>query len=69
MADYEQLRKVVEDLVQVMHVQAKDLEKLVEHIEQGTGHLGYQHQFSVVASALSELHLRVQKLSGPPAGR
>jgi len=69
MIDYEQLRKVVEDLVEVMHLQARELEKLVEYIEQGSGHLGYQHQFSVVASELSELHLRVQKLGGPPARR
>jgi hypothetical protein len=62
MADYEPLRKAVEDLIDVLHLQAKELEKLVERVEQVTGHLGYQHQLSVVASALSELHVRVVKL-------
>jgi hypothetical protein len=63
MADYESLRQVVEDLIGVMHLQAKELEKLVDRVEQVAGHLGYQHQFSVVASELSELHLRIKNLS------
>jgi hypothetical protein len=71
MADGEQLRQIVEDLIEVMHLQAKELEKLVEHVEQVAGHLGYQHQLPVVASELSELHVRIKKLgrlTGPAAG-
>jgi hypothetical protein len=67
MVDGEQLRQIVEDTIEVMHLQAKELEKLVEHVEQVAGHLGYQHQFSVIASELSELHVRIKKLS-PLAG-
>jgi len=67
MADCEQLRQIVEDLVEVMHLQAKELEKLVEHLEQVVGHLSYQHQLSVVASELSELHIRVKKLASSSA--
>lgn len=63
MRTHEELRKIVEDLVDVMHTQAKELEKLVAHIEQVAGHVGYRHEFSVVASELSELHLRVKKLA------
>jgi hypothetical protein len=66
MADHEQLRKIVEDLIDVMHLQAKEMEKLVDHIEQATGHLGYQTQFSVIASELSELHIRIRKHGLPP---
>jgi hypothetical protein len=62
MTDNEQLRQIVADLIEVMHLEAKELEKLIEHVEQAAGHLGYQHQFSVVASELSELHVRINKL-------
>ncbi len=61
----ENLQKIVADLIGVMHMQAKELEKLVEHVQQVAGRLGYQHQFSVIASELSELHVRAQKLTPP----
>jgi hypothetical protein len=66
MAESEELRQIVEDLIGAMHLQAKELEKLVERVEQVAGHLGYQHQLSIVASELSELHVRVKNLSKPP---
>jgi hypothetical protein len=66
MSDCEQLRQIVEDLVDVLHLQARELESLVEHVEQVAGRLDYQHQFSLVASELSELHVRIKKLSPPP---
>jgi hypothetical protein len=53
-------------LIQAQHLQAKELERLVEHIEQETGHLGYQHQFSTVASSLTGLDLRLKELSLTP---
>jgi adenine deaminase len=64
MKDGEQLRQIVLDLIGVMHLQAKELETLVEHVEQVAGHLGYRPQFSVIASELSELHVRIKKLGG-----
>jgi hypothetical protein len=62
MAQYEQLRQVVEDLVEVMHLQTKQLEQLVERVEQVAGHLGFESRLSVIASELSEIHRRVQRL-------
>lgn len=62
MTDYEPLRRVVEDLIDIMHVQTKDLEKLVLRVEQLAGRLDWQNQLSVVASELSELHVRIKKL-------
>ncbi len=64
MPEKDELRAVVEDLIQVAHLQAKELEKLVDHVQQVAGRLGYSHQFSVVASELSELLVRVKKLGG-----
>ena len=66
MAESEALHQIVEDLIGVMHLQARELGKLVERVEQVAGRLGYHNQFSVVASELSELHMRVKKLGGPP---
>ena len=66
MTESEELRRIVEDLIGVMRLQAKELEKLVERVEQVAGHLGYHNQLSVVASELSELHVRAKKLGGPP---
>jgi hypothetical protein len=57
------LRALLGDLVQAQHLQAKELERLVEHVEQETGHLGYQHQFATVASSLTGLDLRLKELS------
>ena len=61
MPDYEELRAIVEDLIQVAHLQAKELERLVDHVQQVAGRLGDSHQFSVVASELSELLVRIKK--------
>ncbi len=60
MADNEVLRQIVEDLIEVLHLQAKELEKLIPHVEQAAGRLTYEPQFSVVASELSELLVRVR---------
>lgn len=65
MEHQENLHKVVADLIDVMHLQAKELEKLVDHVQQVAGRLDYQHQFSLIASELSELHVRAQKLASP----
>ena len=65
MSQVEHLRRVVEDLIEVMHLQVKELETLLVDIEQSIGHLSFEPQFSVVASQLAELHHRVQHLAGP----
>ena len=62
----EALRKIVESLIEAVHLQSKELEKLVEHLEQVARPLGYRPQFSVIASELSELHIRVKHLQSSP---
>ncbi len=39
MSQLEPLRQAVEDLIEVMHLQARELDKLVAHIERLTGRL------------------------------
>jgi hypothetical protein len=60
MVNNEQLRKIVEDLIDVMHLQAKELENLVIQIEQITGRLPGESRLSLIVSELSELKRRIQ---------
>lgn len=61
----DQLHDIVKDLIEVLHLQAKELERLVTHVEQVTSHLPQPPEFSVVASGLSALHRRIEKLTQP----
>jgi hypothetical protein len=65
MSNDEALRRIVEDLIHVMHVQAKDLETLIDRVEQVAGRLSSPPLFSIIASELSELHARTKKLIAP----
>ena len=69
MARTKDLQIVLDDLIELLHLNAKELEKLVAHVEQVTGHLPYQHQFSVVASGLSALHQRLQRVEALAEGK
>ncbi|REK09957.1 MAG: hypothetical protein DWQ37_17810 [Planctomycetota bacterium] len=58
MADEDVRWRIVGDLIDVLRLQAKQIEKLVTHVEQVTTRLPEAHQFSVVVSELSELEVR-----------
>jgi len=60
----EELALVVDELIEVLHLQAKELEKLIAHVEQVTVHLPEQSEMSVIGSSLSALHVRVKRLRG-----
>ncbi|HYT93272.1 MAG TPA: hypothetical protein VEL76_31425 [Gemmataceae bacterium] len=62
MTDTDQLGTILGDLIEVLHRQAKELEKLVAHVEQVTTRLPEANRLALIASELSELHLRIQKL-------
>jgi hypothetical protein len=62
MAESRELASIVAELIDAMHVQTKELEKLIAHIEQVTGRLDSAQQFSMVASELSGLHHLIGKL-------
>ena len=62
MAKEESLREIVADLIAVLYLQAKELEKLVVQIEQVTDRLPGENRLSLVVSELSELKTRIQKL-------
>ena len=60
----EELAAVVDELIEVMHLQSRDLERLIAHVEQVTTRLPEENEMSVIRSALSGLHLRIKKLRG-----
>jgi hypothetical protein len=65
MIDTDKLAAIVEDLIAVMHLEARELEQLVAHVEQVTTRLPEASQLSVVTSELSELQHRIKKLRAP----
>jgi hypothetical protein len=58
----EELAAITEELVEVLHLQSRELEKLIAHVEQVTVHLPEESEMSVIRSSLSGLHLRLKKL-------
>lgn len=58
------LAAVVGELIEVLHLQARELEKLIAHVEQVTARFPEESQMSVIRSSLSGLHVRIQKLRG-----
>ena len=60
----EELAAAVDELIEVLHLQARELEKLIAHMGQVTAHLPEESEMSVVRSSLSGLHLRIMKLRG-----
>jgi hypothetical protein len=64
MSNHESLSRLFEDLIDVMQLQAKELEKLIVHLEQAIGRVPEGSQFAVIASELSELKQRAQRLGG-----
>jgi hypothetical protein len=64
MVNSDELAAALEEFIDVTHFLVKDLEKLVAHVGQVTPHFGYDTQLSLIASELSGLHQRVQRLRG-----
>jgi hypothetical protein len=60
----EELAAVMDELLEILHLQARQLENLTGHIEQVTTRLPEESEMSVVRSTLAGLHQRVKKLRG-----
>jgi hypothetical protein len=60
----EQLAAIVDELIEVLHLQARELEKFIAHVGQVTARLPEESEISVIRSSLSGLHLRLKKLRG-----
>jgi hypothetical protein len=57
-----QLAHIVEELIEAMHLQASELEKLLSHIQQVTPRLGYTNEIPAVAAEMTKLRLEIKKL-------
>lgn len=55
---------MVGELIEVLQLEACELEKLIAHVEQVTARFPEESQMSVIRSSLSGLHVRIQKLRG-----
>ena len=66
MAEQRQLETLVQELIEVLQLQARETEKLAAHVEQMTTRMLGGHEFSVVRSELAALHVRIRKLHEEP---
>ncbi len=64
MSDQAHIGTAVADLIEVLHLQAQEIQKLSTFVEQQTGRLPHASQMPLVLSELSELHQRVRRLAG-----
>jgi hypothetical protein len=58
----EELAEIVDELIDVLRMQAAELEKLIVHLEQVTAPVPEEREQSVIRSTLNGLHLRIRKL-------
>lgn len=69
MVDVEQLAAVVEELVGVLQLQARNLERFMAHVEQVTTRLPEANELSVIRSELAALQVRIKNLRAGYASR
>jgi hypothetical protein len=65
MTDIHDVAVVLDELIEALQVQVKELETLVTHVEQVSPRMGYTSQLPVVRAQLSALHLRVKQMRQP----
>ena len=53
---------ILDELIDVLHEQAKELERLIVHVEGATSPLPTSSNMPIVVSRLSALHQEVKKL-------
>ena len=64
MSNYEELCDLVEDLIGVLHRQAKEIQRVESRLAQVSTHMHRGAEIHVIISELSELELRIKKLKG-----
>ncbi len=62
--DHDELAAVLDELIEIMHLQTRQVEKLMSHVQQVIGRLPEDNQISAIHSGLSGLHARIKKLRG-----
>jgi hypothetical protein len=59
------LAPMLEELLDVLHLQAEEIEDLIDHIEQTGARLSYESRMPLIVSRLSELQQRLLKRCQP----
>jgi hypothetical protein len=59
---------ILEELIEALQVQAKELDKLITHVQQVSPRLGYKSEISAVSATLSKLRLQMRE-TVPPSGQ
>ena len=62
MRNTDELAAIFDELIEVLHLQARELQNLIVHVEQVTRKMPEESEMSVVRSTLSGLHQRIKKL-------
>jgi len=60
--EIKQLAEIVEELIEAMHLQATELEKLLSHVQQVSPRMGYTSEIPAVAAEMTKLRLEMKKL-------
>jgi hypothetical protein len=66
MAETEVFGDFLSDLIETLHLQAREIERITTQLEQQTGPLHPPSEMPLVVSALSELHSRVKRFRQRP---
>lgn len=61
MTEFEKLRSIIEDLIEVARLQAEAMQQLATHLERQTTHMASPNQIPLILSELNELHQRIRK--------
>jgi hypothetical protein len=59
--DTNELTAVLEELIEALQVQAKELDKLITHVQQVSPRLGYKSEISAVSATLSKLRMQMRE--------
>jgi ABC-type transporter Mla subunit MlaD len=71
MIDETRIPQVMNELIEVLQLQAKQIEKLIVHVERHTDRVNYPQEMPLVVSELSALHRRMAMLiqNSEPTGQ
>lgn len=60
--DLKQLAAIVDELIEAMHLQAMELEKLLTHLQQVTPRMAHTSEIPAVAATVKKLRLEMKQL-------
>ncbi|NLT68704.1 MAG: hypothetical protein GXX84_19095 [Acidobacteria bacterium] len=60
--DLKKLAGIVDELIEIMELQAAELEKLLTHVQRVTPRMGYQSEIPAVAAGMKKLRIEMKKL-------